>query len=72
MGTYIELRSANGTQKEHMDIAKECAVVIAKIFPMATDPVIEELHKIWNIQNTHIAGDEFTGYESVYDLLKLH
>ena len=34
---YIELRSANGTQKEHMDIAKECAVVIAKIFPMATD-----------------------------------
>ena len=34
---YIELRSANGTQKEHMDIAKECALVIAKIFPMATD-----------------------------------
>tara|TARA_B100000941_G_C28471650_1_gene536766 strand:+ start:242 stop:913 length:672 start_codon:yes stop_codon:yes gene_type:complete len=31
---YIELRSANGTQKEHMDIAKECAVVIAKIFPL--------------------------------------
>ena len=34
---YIELRSANGTQKEHMDIAKECALVIAKIFPMAKD-----------------------------------
>ena len=31
---YIELRSANGTQKEHMEIAKECAVVIAKIFPL--------------------------------------
>ena len=29
---YIELRSANGTQKEHMDIAKECALVIAKYF----------------------------------------
>lgn len=32
---YIELRSANGTQKEHMDIAKECAKVIAEIFPLA-------------------------------------
>ena len=31
---YIELRSANGTQKEHMDIAKACAVEIAKIFPL--------------------------------------
>ena len=33
---YIELRSANGTQKEHMDIAKECAKVITEIFPLAT------------------------------------
>jgi len=32
---YIELRSAHGTQKEHMDIAKECAKVIAEIFPLA-------------------------------------
>jgi len=32
---YIELRSANGTQKEHMEIAKHCAEVIAKVFPMA-------------------------------------
>ena len=31
---YIELRSANGTQKEHMEIAKECAVQIARIFPL--------------------------------------
>ncbi len=31
---YIDLRSANGTQKEHMEIAKQCAVVIAGIFPM--------------------------------------
>ena len=31
---YIELRSSNGTQKEHMDIAKECATVIAEIFPL--------------------------------------
>ena len=35
---YIDLRSANGTQKEHMEIAKECAKVIAEIFPL-----IEEL-----------------------------
>ena len=32
---YIELRSANGTQKEHMEIAKNCAEVMAKVFPMA-------------------------------------
>ena len=31
---YIELRSANGTQKEHMDIAIECAKEIARIFPL--------------------------------------
>lgn len=32
---YIELRSANGTQKEHMDIAKACAEVITEVFPLA-------------------------------------
>ena len=31
---YIELRSENGTQKEHMEVAKACAVEIAKIFPL--------------------------------------
>jgi thymidylate synthase (FAD) len=31
---YIELRSANGTQKEHMEIAIACAKVIAEIFPL--------------------------------------
>ena len=34
---YIELRGANGTQKEHMDVAKACAKVIASIFPLAKD-----------------------------------
>ena len=34
---YIELRGANGTQKEHMDIAKACGKVIAEIFPLAKD-----------------------------------
>jgi len=32
---YIELRSANGTQKEHMEIAWAVADVISKIFPLA-------------------------------------
>ena len=36
---YIELRGANGTQKEHMDIAHACAKVIADIFPLAEDLV---------------------------------
>jgi len=34
---YIELRGANGTQKEHMDIAHACAKVIATIFPLANE-----------------------------------
>tara|TARA_B100000927_G_scaffold290806_1_gene290663 strand:- start:141 stop:800 length:660 start_codon:yes stop_codon:yes gene_type:complete len=34
---YIELRGANGTQKEHMEIAKACGDVIAEIFPLAKD-----------------------------------
>jgi thymidylate synthase (FAD) len=34
---YIELRSANGTQREHMDIAMACADVISKVFPMITE-----------------------------------
>jgi len=38
---YIELRSANGTQKEHMEIAQACAVEIAKVFPL-----IREINEI--------------------------
>ena len=34
---YIQLRAANGTQKEHMEIAKACAEVINIIFPMGKD-----------------------------------
>jgi len=34
---YIDLRSANGTQKEHQDIAIACANEIAKIFPLMKD-----------------------------------
>ena len=38
---FIELRSGHGTQKEHMEIARECAVAIAPIFPMIKDFVNE-------------------------------
>jgi len=34
---FIELRSANGTQKEHQEVAKMCATVIAQAFPMASE-----------------------------------
>jgi len=39
---FIELRSANGTQKEHMEVARECAKVIAEVFPMVGDFVNKE------------------------------
>ncbi len=38
---FIELRSGNGTQKEHQQIALACANVISSIFPMASDLVAE-------------------------------
>jgi thymidylate synthase (FAD) len=34
---YCELRSSNGTQKEHAEIARACATVISKIFPMISN-----------------------------------
>lgn len=38
---YIQLRSGNGTQKEHRDIAMACADVIEPIFPMIKEFVSE-------------------------------
>ena len=34
---YIQLRSANGTQKEHMDIANECKCIFAGQFPVIAE-----------------------------------
>ena len=34
---YITLRSANGTQKEHMDIALECKKIFAEQFPTCAE-----------------------------------
>ena len=39
---YIQLRSENGTQKEHRVIAHTCAEVIAKVFPMASEYITQE------------------------------
>ena len=36
---YIELRTGNGTQNEHMDIAKDCAFEIAKVFPLLNEVI---------------------------------
>lgn len=34
---YIDLRSAHGTQKEHMDIAEECKKIFIKQFPTVSE-----------------------------------
>ena len=39
---YIQLRAANGTQLEHIMIARECAKAIAKIFPMTEELITKE------------------------------
>jgi thymidylate synthase (FAD) len=36
---FIQLRIANGTQREHQEVARACAQVIAQIFPMAANLV---------------------------------
>jgi thymidylate synthase (FAD) len=34
---YLQLRTGNGTQKEHREIALECANEISKVFPMISE-----------------------------------
>jgi len=34
---YIQLRSANGTQKEHMEIAEQCKTIFAEQFPTVAE-----------------------------------
>lgn len=34
---FIELRSGNGTQLEHQEVARACAEVISKVFPMSKE-----------------------------------
>jgi len=44
--TYIDLRSGNGTQKEHMDIANECKTIFTEQFPIISEALG------WNENNT--------------------
>jgi len=39
---FIELRSGNGTQKEHMEVAREIGNAITKIFPLADTYISKE------------------------------
>jgi len=39
---FIQLRSANGTQLEHQEVAKACATVIATVFPMTTEFISDQ------------------------------
>ena len=39
---FIELRSGNGTQKEHQEVALACAKAIAEIFPM-TESLVQNV-----------------------------
>jgi thymidylate synthase (FAD) len=39
---YIDLRSANGTQKEHIEIARECAAALQPVFPMINELIGNE------------------------------
>jgi len=41
---YVELRSANGTQKEHMEIARCCAQAISEVFPMIDNYAHKDEH----------------------------
>lgn len=38
---FVQLRSGNGTQKEHRLVALECAKVIAEVFPLANNYVTQ-------------------------------
>lgn len=38
---FIQIRSGNGTQKEHMQIARECARVVSTVFPMGSSFITE-------------------------------
>jgi thymidylate synthase (FAD) len=46
--TYIALREKNGTQKEHMDIAKECKKIFCEQFPIIGE-ALGGFDKEWRI-----------------------
>jgi len=44
---YISLREKNGTQKEHMDIAKECKKIFCEQFPTVAE-ALGGVEKDWS------------------------
>jgi thymidylate synthase (FAD) len=46
--TYISLREKNGTQKEHIDIAKQCKIIFNEQFPIISNS-LGGLEQEWNI-----------------------
>ncbi|MEB3209632.1 MAG: FAD-dependent thymidylate synthase, partial [Synechococcus sp.] len=46
--TYIALREKSGTQKEHMDIAKECKKIFCEQFPIISE-ALGGFNDPWNI-----------------------
>ena len=48
---YIQLRSANGTQKEHMDIAEECKKIFVEQFPTVSELDHDEFSRMGMINN---------------------
>jgi thymidylate synthase (FAD) len=40
---YLQLRSGNGTQKEHQEIALKCIIEIEKIFPNIQEFIIKKI-----------------------------
>ena len=57
---YIELRSAHGTQKEHMDIAQACKTVFIEQFPIVSE-ALEWRNGVVEIQKqikTELHGEE--------------
>jgi thymidylate synthase (FAD) len=42
---YLELRSGNGTQLEHMEVAIACANVITKVFPLIQEFIVHDEKK---------------------------
>lgn len=39
---FIALRSSNGTQKEHIEVARECAHAISQVFPIVEDFITQD------------------------------
>ena len=62
---YIDLRSANGTQKEHMDIANACKCIFVCQFPAVSEAMgwrnTQNVQNALIIHNYHRINNSTTG-----------